>query len=94
MKTMKELAQEVLDCQDAINLSGCVHAFSKATTELRALLEQEEGFSTTKLNRHPICIMWSSKIASLTGSDVDFSKAYDWVKSVIGNKPFINMPEI
>jgi hypothetical protein len=38
-------------------------------TELRALLEQEPGFNTTKLNQHPICVLFSSKIASLTRSE-------------------------
>ncbi len=78
MKTIKDLAQEAINVQDACNLSGVVHGFSRAITDLRAHLEQEPGFSTDKLNTHPICILWSDKIASLTGSTSDaiFGQAY------------------
>jgi hypothetical protein len=68
MKTLKELAQESLDVQNASNLSGVVHGFSRAITDLRAHLESEPGFSTYKLNVHPICQLWSDKIASLTNT--------------------------
>ena len=78
MRTMKDLCQEALDVQDACNLSGVVHSFSRTITELRTLVEQEPGFSTDKLNRHPVCVMFSSKIASLTGSEgyTNFKEAY------------------
>lgn len=79
MRTIKDLAREALDVQDACNLSGVVHAFSRCMTELRVILEAEGKFSTDKLNTHPIAIMYSSKIASLTGSEDKFSHAYNWV---------------
>ena len=69
MRTMKELCKEALDVQDASNLSGVVHAFSRSMTDLREILSKEENFSTSKLNQHPVSIMFSSKIASLTGSE-------------------------
>lgn len=76
---LKKLAQEALFVQDACNLSGVVHAFSRALTVLRAM---PECAGTYWLNTHPICIMYASKIASLTGVELDgsFSSAYDNVK--------------
>lgn len=79
MRTIKDLAREALEVQSACNLSGVVHSFSRCMTELRTLLEAEGKFSTDKLNQHPICIMYSSKIASLTASDDKFISAYNWV---------------
>lgn len=87
MKTMKELAQEAIDCQNASNLSGLVHAFSRSITDLRAHLEKEFGdkFSTNMVNEHPISVMFSTQIAFLTrtsGSGCEnanlYRKAYEW----------------
>lgn len=84
MKTIKDLAQEAIDVQDACNLSGVVHGFSRAITDLRAHLEKEPNFSTDKLNTHPICVMWSDKISSLSTSSTftGFSKAYEVVQKL------------
>ncbi len=78
MKTIQELCRNALGCQDAVNLSAVVHSFSRDITDLRAHMTTQPDFSTDKLNRHPMSVMYSSKIASLTGSeDVgDFSRAY------------------
>jgi len=77
-RTMQELAQEALDIQDACNLSGVVHAFSRVVTQLREL---HPRISTDVINTHPICVMYASKIVSLTRceSTVAFGLAYDWV---------------
>jgi hypothetical protein len=76
MKTLKQLAEEALAIQDACNLSGCVHAFSRAMTDLRANLPNA---GTDEINTHPIAVMYASKIESLTGcsNGVSFSQAYD-----------------
>jgi len=86
MRTIKQLAKEALDVQDACNLSGVVHSFSTVCTELRDIMREEGKFSTDNFNRHPIVIMYSSKIASLCGSEsaVEFSRAYGWVKDIAG----------
>jgi hypothetical protein len=81
MKTIKDLVREALLVQDACNLSGVVHSFSRTMTELRAIMEKEDGFSTDKLNQHPIAVMYSSKIASLTNSEDKFIQAYAWVQA-------------
>jgi hypothetical protein len=79
MKTIKDLAREALAVQGACNLSGVVHSFSQAMTELREIARAEGWESTEKLNTHPVAIMYSSKIASLTNSDDKFREAYSWV---------------
>jgi len=85
-RNIRELAQNAIDVQDAVNLSGVVHSFSRDISRLRTILQDFEGekFSTTKLNQHPICILYSSKIASLTNSETGtaFSYAYNWCKDV------------
>lgn len=86
-RTIQQLAQNVLDAQSACNLSGIIHSFSRDITRLRTLMQEGElknTFSTDKLNRHPICLLYSSKIASLTYSDssVEFVLAYDMCKDI------------
>lgn len=85
MKELKDLAIEALQVQDACNLSGVVHGFSRAITELRRILENEPEFSTDKLNTHPVCLLWADKIASLTGIQGDSNEllgAYEYVKNL------------
>jgi len=87
-RTIRELAQEAHDVQDACNLTGVVHAFSRAMTDLREIARAEGWESTEKLNTHPIVIMWSSKVSSLCGSECasEFIRAIDWVNDMIGPK--------
>lgn len=76
------MARETLAVQDACNLSAVVHAFSRITTELRNL---PECSGTGWINNHPISVLFSNKIANLTGSDNArvFSSAYDAVERMI-----------
>lgn len=82
MKTLKDLAQDALFVQNACSLSGVVHSFSRAMTDLRANFPNA---STDEINQHPIAIMYSSKIASLTDSEsaLAFSRAYDKVSKIV-----------
>lgn len=80
--TMKQLAREALDVQNACNLSGVVHGFSRAISHLRALLPDA---GTDEINHHPICILWADKISSLTGTQAIMSittitAAYLWAE--------------
>jgi len=52
-----------LDVQDACNLSGVVLSFMGALDKIR-----EEVKDTDKINKHPICVLYSDKIAHLTGT--------------------------
>jgi hypothetical protein len=66
--TMKEAAQMALDVQDACNLSGVVHGFSRVMTFLSDEANRT-GKGTEWKNHHPIAALFSSKIASLTLSE-------------------------
>jgi hypothetical protein len=56
-----------LAVQDACNLSGVVHGFAEA---MHALCD--EKLDTSARNHHPIAVLFSSKIAALTGSESSF----------------------
>ena len=62
-KALKKAAQDALAVQDACNLSGVVHAFSRAMSVIR-----EDTNGTDEANTHPIAILFADKIADLTGS--------------------------
>lgn len=78
MATLKTLAQDAIDCQNACNLSGIAHAFARACSDLRTLLPKA---GTDEINNHPICRLWSDKIAHLTGTQSygheNMMKAYE-----------------
>ncbi len=71
-RTLADLAREALTVQDACNLSGVAHGFSRAMTDLRRL-----GMGTDECNRHPIAVLWADKIAHLTGTQRDDGTALD-----------------
>lgn len=77
------LATEALQIQNACNLSGLVFGFSSAMQLLCELSHRDGNAGTEFKNRHPITILWVSKLDSLSGaSDFDaFSKAYDWCEA-------------
>jgi hypothetical protein len=84
-RTLKQLAQEALDVQNACNLSGVVHGFARAMGDL-----MEHTKSTDERNRHPIAVLWADKVAHLTGTqdlgnDVT-TKAYSWAYDLINEK--------
>jgi hypothetical protein len=64
MRTLSELAQEALDVQNACNLSGVVHGWSRAISDLRKLMPTAD---TEAINRHPINKLWADKVADLAG---------------------------
>lgn len=72
MKTIKQLAKDAEDVQNACNLSGVLHGAAAAMGALREVLP---GMSTGAYNRHPIMRAWAHKIADLSGLDVGGSPA-------------------
>lgn len=90
MRTMEELAKEALDVQDACNLSGVIHAWSRSITNLRELLFQARGQrmpDTDAVNTHPINKLFADKVAHLTGTqqmrteeDDEITEAYELCK--------------
>jgi hypothetical protein len=79
---MAQLAQEAIDIQDGCNASGIVFSFFRAITRLREIARAEGWEGTDAINRHPISLLFSSKIASLTYSESgeEFHRAYEWAK--------------
>lgn len=77
-RTLQDLVKEALDIQDACNLSGVVHAFSRTLTDLREIARAEGWEGTEAISKHPISVLYASKIASLTHCEDAhvFGKAY------------------
>jgi hypothetical protein len=75
-RTLAELAREALTIQNASNLSGLVHGWSRSMTRLRELLPNAD---TRTINYHPVSKMWASKVHELTcmgfSESVAFSEA-------------------
>lgn len=82
MRPMKEIAEEAIEIQNVVNLTAVVRCFMKAIEEVRLHLRAEGKEGTDAVNMHPVCLMYSSKIASLTYSEspTEFARAYDWCK--------------
>lgn len=66
-RTFADLAKEVLQVQDACNLSGVVHSWSRSISRLRALLDAQKAGGTDAINGHFINVLWADKCASLAG---------------------------
>lgn len=81
-RTLTELAQEAMDVQNACNLSGVALGFGRAMIDLRHIVNG-------MINTHPIAVLWSDKIASLTGTqyaDIGIGiviKAYNAVDAIL-----------
>lgn len=71
MKTLKELAQESLDVQNASNLVGVAGGMVRVISELRQILGSWDEADT-----HPITKLWVDKLASLTGYPQDYSSNF------------------
>jgi hypothetical protein len=77
-RELAKLAKEAIDIQNACNLSGVVHAFSRA---MRKLWDLNIG-GTDAVNKHPVSLLYSDKITHLTGNyqgtTEQLISAYDW----------------
>jgi hypothetical protein len=74
---LKREAQRAIDVLDACNLSGVVHSFSEVTRHLWDHA-RAEGKGTDFVNRHPIAVMYATKIGELTRVAVIADDASDW----------------
>lgn len=87
MRTLKELANETIDIQNACNLQGVVYGMSKVLANLRQVITETTGeCSTLTLNEHPITKAWIDKLRDLAGiyNNDDYSKAFAEVKKLAG----------
>jgi len=59
---------DAIQVQDACNLSGVVHKFSRIMTKIweEARKDENKGYGTEWVNKHPIAVMYAEKIAHLT----------------------------
>lgn len=71
--------KRALDVQDACNLSGVVNSFSSVLSKIWEECRKVDGRGTKWVNEHPISILYSSKISSLSGSEVSarFARSLD-----------------
>lgn len=74
MRNIKELAKEAITIQDACNLSGLVHGWSRSITELREIMP---ATGTEAINRHPINKLRASKLLELSGAGLAGGEAYE-----------------
>lgn len=76
-----QLIQEAIDVQDACNLSGVVHSFSRAMSRLWDIAH-EQGKGTDWVNTHRVARLYADKIKSLTGDvipgDFDTECLINW----------------
>lgn len=90
VRSWKELAQEALNVQHACNLSGVVHSFSRIISEVRARLESESKGGTDMVNNHPVCRLFSDKVAHLTKTQMlgclEITRAYQWAYDITKGK--------
>ena len=85
MNRKQEIAQMVLAAQDACNLSGVVHSWSKV---ILPFLSTEKFKGMDERNRHPFSILLAYKCMALAGYEPlgcpDFDKAFstvtDWAE--------------
>jgi hypothetical protein len=84
------LCRAAIDVQDACNLTGVVYSFADIMRRLR-MLHPTEG--TDFFNHHHVAVMFSSKIADMTGSerDLHFSTAYRRCREEVNDE--IQLPE-
>lgn len=78
MLTKKDY-QTALDVQNACNLSGVIHSWDNIVSRIWEQANAE-GEGTDWVNRHPINVLFSDKVAQLTGShgDENFHQAYEY----------------
>jgi hypothetical protein len=79
MTPIQQWAQRAIWVQDAVNLSGVVLDFANF---MQFLCDEYPDFGTVYRNKHPISVLFSDKIASLTGSFAveEYQSAYEWCK--------------
>ncbi len=80
MKSLKNMARDALDVQDACNLSGVVRSFVNVIDDVRAISPGNRDWC-----RHPIIKLWADKIASLTDTQGNWVSmtAYNAVEDIV-----------
>ncbi len=82
MRTERELLAEALAVQDACNLSGVVHSYSRAMTDLWDLARRVGG-GTEWVNTHPVAVLYADKVRHLSGLDERVFAAYQTAHDIV-----------
>lgn len=88
MKTIQEVAKEAIQVQDACNLSGVVHSFSRAMETIWSEARLQ-NHGTEWVNTHPIVTLYIDKLASLNNYRHDFTilQMYSKVEAIAESEP-------
>jgi hypothetical protein len=79
VKTLQNEAQRALFVLDASNISGVVHSYSEVMPFLREQSEKAGPLGGSDfIARHPISVMYATKIGELTRVAVIADDACDW----------------
>ena len=79
MRSLKQLAKEAIEVQDACNINAVARGMTRAMDDLREL-HKGQSFGSDELRQHPVTRLWAHKLADLAnmadfGSDL-YGHAY------------------
>jgi hypothetical protein len=79
MRSLKQLANDAIEVQDACNINAVARGMIRAMDDLREL-HKGQMFGSYELNAHPVTRLWAHKLADLsnmadTGSEL-YGHAY------------------
>ena len=71
--------QDAVFAQNACNLSGIVHTFSRVMNKIWVEARATGNDNTDWVNTHPIAVLYASKVGSLANSEdlQSYSEAHD-----------------
>ena len=83
--TIQDAAQIAIECQDACNLSGVLASFKEIVHEVIWPEARRLNQGTAFVNRHPICVLFLSKLCSLNGGyyECDYLHASDACEALV-----------
>ena len=73
--TLQQAAADALCVQNAVNLSGVIHAFARA---MEAVVDdcRSKGQGTDDYKKHPVVLMFLDKITDMTHWNGSFTNGY------------------
>jgi hypothetical protein len=77
MSSIRKLAAEALEVQDAVNLTAVAKCFATVVSQVRAsLIEDGLPCDSLSVRHHPVVRVWADKIYDLCGRDRDITEAF------------------
>jgi hypothetical protein len=92
-RTMRDLAKEALDIQSSCDILSVANSFSSCMNQLREIAKEEGWLDRTDLSQHPICVIFSTKVANLTNLTQsilsgELTYAIDWAVKTTSEETF------